>query len=273
MKAKILHISDTHEGAVLEHWSGLFDKRLLGILNSSVIRKRAYDPARIAPAVEYILAEKPDLVLFTGDATSCGQKSEFDKALQHFKPLLESSLPFVYVPGNHDAYVKTPDCRKALEEFTFAMNRGKRTLAEYPFVLEFPLFRLLVIHCARPVNAYLSCGIMDKNTTDFCERTVKKKDNRPLLCAGHFPLLHGSSFWNFRRRFYGSGSVAEMVKDHNIALSLCGHIHHPLQMLDEKGRGEIVAGSLTKKGIISKIIYSSENESFSLERIVLPETK
>ena len=269
MPVKILHFSDTHERATPEDPGAFFDKRLLGILNSSFIRKNHYDTKRIAPAVEYILAEKPDLVLFTGDATSCGQKGEFERALKDFTPLLESPLPFVYVPGNHDAYVNDPKCGKALKEFTFAMNRGKRTLADYPFVQEFEYFRLLVLHCARPVHAYLSCGVMTEETVRFVQNEAEKSDPRPLLCAGHFPLLHGSSFLNFRRRLYGSGKVRQLVLDHRIALSLCGHIHKPLQMLDERGQGEIVAGSLTKKNLLNKIIFSPEENTFSLERIIL----
>lgn len=268
MSVKILHFSDTHERATPEAPSAFFDKRLLGILNSSVIRRK-YDTRRIAPAIEYILAEKPDLVLFTGDATSCGQKGEFERALKDFMPLLESPLPFVYVPGNHDAYVSDKKCRKALEEFTFAMNRGKRTLADYPFVQEFEQFRLLVLHCARPVHAYLSCGVMTEETVRFVQNEAGKEDPRTLLCAGHFPLLHGNSFLNFRRRLYGSGKVRQLVLDHRIALSLCGHIHKPLQILDERGHGEIVAGSLTKHNRLSKIIFSPEENTFSLERITL----
>ena len=269
MKVRILHFSDTHKAAGLETGKALLDKRLLGILNSTVIRRKRYDQSRIAPAVEYILAEKPDLTLFTGDATSCGQRGEFLRALKDFKPILESSLPFVYIPGNHDAYVKDPECRKALEDFTFAMNREKRTLAEYPFVLEFKFFRLLVIHCARPVNAYLSCGIMDQETRDFIQAEVWKTDSRPLLCAGHFPILHGSSLWNFRRRLYGASEIREMLQDHRIALSLCGHIHKPGQILDAAGRGEIVSGSLTKTGLLNQITFSPEEKIFSLERITL----
>ena len=58
MSVKILHFSDTHERATPEDPGAFLDKRLLGILNSSFIRKNHYDTKRIAPAVEYILAEK-----------------------------------------------------------------------------------------------------------------------------------------------------------------------------------------------------------------------
>lgn len=59
MLCKLIHFSDTHEIATLEHWHACFDKRLIGFFNSNVIRKSRYDRALIAPAVEMMLAEKP----------------------------------------------------------------------------------------------------------------------------------------------------------------------------------------------------------------------
>ncbi|MBO4633311.1 MAG: hypothetical protein J5858_15450, partial [Lentisphaeria bacterium] len=73
MKARIIHFSDTHEPATLEHWHALFDKRLVGLVNSNLIRKKRYCRSFLPEAVEYILSHPPELVIFTGDATSCGQ--------------------------------------------------------------------------------------------------------------------------------------------------------------------------------------------------------
>ena len=83
-----------------------------------------------------MLAEKPDAILFTGDATSCGQPGEFARVLPLFEPLLKSSIPFIYTPGNHDAYVKDRACREALRQFCLAMTRGQYEPADYPYAAE-----------------------------------------------------------------------------------------------------------------------------------------
>ena len=269
MKARIIHFSDTHEPATLEHWHALFDKRLVGLVNSNLIRKKRYCRSFLPEAVEYILSHPPELVIFTGDATSCGQVGEFSRALKMFKPLLKSEIPFIYTPGNHDAYVKDRACQKALERFTLTMSRGQHPLSTYPFAVDFPLFRLLVIHCAKPFNPALSCGFMPPATREFLLSEAAKLDSRPLICAGHFPLLTGSSLMNARRRLYGAAGAAELLQDHVIDLSLCGHIHHPYELLDDSGRGEIVAGSLAKNGTLAEITYDSETDRFSLRRIRL----
>ena len=270
MKARIIHFSDTHEPASLEHWHALFDKRLVGLVNSNLIRRNRYDRSYLPLAVEYILKNPPDLAVFTGDATSCGQVGEFSRALRMFRPLLKSDIPFVYTPGNHDAYVSDRACRNALERFTLAMSRGKHPLSDFPFALDFPLFRLLAIDCAKPFNPALSCGYMPPETRRFLLNEAARLDGRPMICAGHFPLLTGASIMNARRRLYGASGAAELLQDRIIDLSLCGHIHRPYEVLDESGRGEIVAGSLSKYGQLAEITYDSDTDRFRLKRIRLP---
>ena len=269
MKARIIHFSDIHQPGTLEHWHALFDKRLIGLMNSNLIRRGKYDISCLPAAIEYILADPPDLVLFTGDATSCGQPGEFSRALRMFRPLLKSKIPFVYTPGNHDAYVTDRACRSALERFTLKMSRGEHPLASYPFTLDFPLFRLVVIDCARPFNPVLSCGYMDPATRQYLLKEAARLDSKPIICAGHFPLLTGSSLLNFRRRLYGASGAAELLEDRIIDLSLCGHIHRPYELLDDSGRGEIVAGSLSKTGQMAEITYDSDQDKFTVRRISL----
>ena len=270
MKARIIHFSDTHEPATLESWRALFDKRALGLLNSTLIRKNRYDRNFLPRAIDFILNDPPDLALFTGDAVSCGQPGEFGRALKLFQPLIDSGIPLIYIPGNHDTYVRDRSCRKALEDFTLAMSRGKYPLDSYPFAVDFPLFRVLAVHCARPVDPVMSCGLMTPETRRFLQEEAARKDHRPLICAGHFPILLHRGLLNFRRRLFGASEAAALLRSGKIDLSLCGHVHRPEMQLGERGRGEIIAGSLTKYGTFTEITYDSGTDDFSVQRIVLP---
>ncbi|OQA81899.1 MAG: Calcineurin-like phosphoesterase superfamily domain protein [Lentisphaerae bacterium ADurb.Bin242] len=266
---RIIHFSDTHEPATLEHWHALFDKRMAGVFNSSVMRRKRHDLQLLPRAVEYILETRPDCVVFTGDATSCGQPGEFSRALKFFKPLLKSDIPFLYVPGNHDAYVRDRACVSALKRFTLALSRGKYSVEDYPFALEFDAFRIIALHCARPFNPVLSCGYMEPETVRFLMREAARLKKKPLICAGHFPILGRFSFASARRRLYGAGGAAGLLRDRIIDLSLCGHVHKPYELLDASGRGEIVAGSLTRYGTLAEITYDTEADTFRLRRIHL----
>lgn len=267
MLCKLIHFSDTHEIATLEHWHACFDKRLIGFFNSNVIRKSRYDRALIAPAVEMMLAEKPDAILFTGDATSCGQPGEFARVLPLFEPLLKSSIPFIYTPGNHDAYVKDRACREALRQFCLAMTRGQYEPADYPYAAELEHFRIVALNCSHPTLPVSSCGYMQKKTREFLKREAERLKTKPLICAGHFPILEQMPIRRARHRLYGGAVAAEMIRDGVIDLSLCGHVHKPYEILNASGRGEISAGSLTKYGFYSRILYDTERDAFTLERV------
>lgn len=274
-KFTILHFSDTHEIARFEHYHMLMDKRLIGFVNNRLLRKtgHGFHDEVISRAMERILSEKPDLVLFTGDATSCGQKGEFATALKRFAPLLESDLPFLYIPGNHDSYVKDKACVRASRDFCSAMNRGKYTMDDFPFTLNFGRIRLAAIHCARPMPPLLSCGYMTAETSCFLQKEAEKDLPSPIVVAGHFPLLDPHPIPHALHLLYGARKVVRLLQQKKIALSLCGHVHKPYAILDEKGRGEIVAGSLTGSCCLTRITYSGENDLFSLERVPLFEKK
>ncbi len=88
-----------------------------------------------------------------------------------------------------------------------------------------------------------------------------------MICAGHFPILEWMPIRRARHRLYGGAVAAEMIRDGVIDLSLCGHVHKPYEILNASGRGEISAGSLTKYGFYSRILYDTERDVFTLERV------
>ncbi len=277
MKVKIIHFSDTHESMPMESRRGYFDKRLFGAMNSRLLRKRIHDQQLLDLAVRRILEEKPDVIVYTGDATSFGQPSEFAAARKRLEPILESSIPFLYTPGNHDSYVRDRICQEALRNFYCDLHRGKRQLSDHPaFLCEHAGLAFLSVHCARPTLPFSSCGHMPGAAVRFLESVVQErrleKDRRrtaPLLLCGHFPILEQRPFRRMRHRLYGAAKAAAMLRAGEIDLSLCGHVHAPYEVLDSSGRGEICAGSLTRYATFALIEYDSEQNSFSLSRISL----
>ena len=74
-------------------------------------------------AVDFILMDEPDVVICTGDITSTGQPSEFDQALEILGPLIEHPhIEFLYIPGNHDVYVRNQRCVEALQNAFSKIN-------------------------------------------------------------------------------------------------------------------------------------------------------
>ena len=255
MSTKFVLFSDIHEHAVFSP-RALLDKRLFGLINSTFCRHGAYRMERIAAAVRAILDSlRPGLVIFTGDAVSTSDPREFEAALNRLRPLVESGIPILYAPGNHDRYVRDRACREAFEQFRAELT--KHCPMTLPGVYETPELRFAVIDCARPFTPVLSCGEMTPETADFLEREAAKDDPRPLVCVGHFPLRGNDKLSSFRHRLIRYERAETLLNAGKIALSVAGHIHKPLQHLDARGYGELVVGSLTKKDILREITFDN----------------
>ena len=255
MSTKFVLFSDIHEHAVFSPCA-LLDKRVFGLMNSSFCRHGGYRMERIGAAVRTILDSlRPDLVIFTGDAVSTSDPREFGAALDRLRPLAESGIPILFSPGNHDRYVRDRACREAFEQFRAGLT--KHCPMELPGVYETPELRFAVIDCARPFNPVLSCGEMTPETADFLEAEAAKDDPRPLVCVGHFPL-HGNcrSLKSYRHSLLGGKRAETLLNERKIALSVAGHVHIPSRRLDDRGYGEIVAGSLTKFDILREITFA-----------------
>ena len=251
---KFVLFSDIHEHAVFSP-RALLDKRLFGLMNSTFCRHGSYRMERVAAAVSTILTVlHPDLVIFSGDAVSTSDPREFEAALDQLRPLIDSEIPILYSPGNHDRYVHDRACREAFERFRTELT--KHCPMSLPGLYETPDLRFAVIDCARPFNPVLSCGQMTPETETFLENEAAKDDPRPLVCVGHFPLRGNASLKSFRHRLIGWERAEALLNAGKIALSVAGHVHVPSQSLDARGYGEIVAGSLTKHDILREITFS-----------------
>ena len=246
MIRKLIHFSDTHEAAALENWRAFFDKRIVGFLNSRVIRKARYDRSRIAPAVAMMLAEKPDAIFFTGDAVSCGQPGEFARALPFFEPILNSRIPFFYTPGNHDAYVKDSACAEAFRNFTRTMTRGQAGPEDYPFAVDLEGFRVILLNCARPTALVSSCGFLPEKAKAFLKKEAERFKTKPVICAGHFPILERMPVRRFRHRLYGARGDFRRLPD-EIRLLLAHSLRY--------GKRHLHAGARPGRKRVKKVTF------------------
>ena len=248
---KIIHFSDIHISAPLGSAAALFDKRLIGYLNGAIFRRHAYKQERLEKAVPMILNEKPDVIVFTGDATTCSQPKEFEKALHLLQPLIKSGIPILYTPGNHDCYVKNQKCVDALREFRIALT-GAETA---PSKFETDECSFLIFHSAVPTSPVLSCGYFNQASLDFLKKECAEK-TKPLIALSHFPwVMVEKGIPGSRRKLYGAENARKFVESGEIDLVLCGHLHKPHDLVDSSGKGEVFAGSLTNKGIFRRITY------------------
>jgi len=268
---KIVAFSDSHACGKPSAWSSLFDKRSVGLFNYHYRRKHKHNSKWLHDIVEYILKTKPDVVICTGDITTSGEPSEFNETCDILKPLVNNSdFDFYYVPGNHDCYVKDPTCVDAVRKAFLYLNSGKYKFSDMPFSVSYKDIDFCFVCECLPVNLVLSIGKMTKATESYIDKWVKTDTSKPKILVGHYPLIEDHPVLRFRHSLWGyTKVVSQLLKEKKLSLSLCGHVHWPTAKIDDKGRGEIIIGSVTANACGALIEYDKMNDSFSYNKIDL----
>ncbi|MBR7107664.1 MAG: metallophosphoesterase [Lentisphaeria bacterium] len=265
---KIIHFSDPHGGGPAEDWMAYFDKRWVGVFNYRFRRRFRHDLSKLQTAVEYILDVKPDAAVCTGDLTSAGQPGEFARVIEILKPLRNSKIPFIYTPGNHDCYVTRPQCVKAVKDAVEYLSHGVYTFEGMPLKLEVGEVDFLVVNTSAPSNLLCSWGFLTAENRDFIVKNCAEDNHeRPRILVTHYPMIEEHPVLRVRHRLFGQKEVLKLMKNKQLDLVLCGHVHKPSLRVDEQGRGECISGSVTRNGTMMEIEYEKAARKFSFRTI------
>ncbi len=264
---KLIHFSDPHAGGPAEDWMAYLDKRWVGVFNYRYRRRFKHDLSLLEKAVAYTLANPPDVVVCTGDLTSTGQPGEFKQSLDIMRPLVESGIPLLYVPGNHDCYVKRRKCLDAVKDAVHFLCDYE--LSDLPLVRNIGGVDFILVHESRPTNLISSCGYLTRATSKFVADYCSKPKTCPRIIVGHYPLIEEQPLWRIRHRLWGQRKVVKLLHDKVIDVSLCGHIHCPFAKVDGDGRGEYSAGSVTRNGTMAELEYVADRDVFERRQVDL----
>ncbi|MCP3968025.1 MAG: metallophosphoesterase [Lentisphaerae bacterium] len=266
---KIIHFSDPHAGGSAEDWMAYVDKRWVGVFNYRFRRRFRHDLTKLELAVNYILDTKPDIAICTGDLTSTGQPGEFEKVRPILQPLRDSKVPVLYVPGNHDYYVRRPKCVNAMKGMIKWLTNDNYGFDDMPLKRTYGDVDFYLINCSWPSNLLCSWGFLKPDSVKFLQENCPAEKKRPRILVNHYPIIEDHPITRMRHRLFGQGEVVKMLEDGRLDISLVGHVHNPYSKLDSRGRGENCAGSVTRNGTISEIEYSANEDIFNFSKIDL----
>ncbi|MEA2012403.1 MAG: metallophosphoesterase [Verrucomicrobiota bacterium] len=251
---RIIHFSDTHLTDKISDFSGYFDKRLIGYANFILTRHGKFPVERLQNAIYEIVSLNPEIVVCTGDIVSLSEPAEFDKFIEICSPLLENeNIHFLYVPGNHDAYVKrtAPYLQKAFR----VLNQNKFKMSDMPVIKKIRNLSFFLANESIPTNIFLSCGYLNSKIKEKFQDWIfsNREPNEKRILVGHYPcFMSNGKPLSWRRSLKGYSIVADALKDNQLDLLLCGHIHQPY--INQYGKTmEICSGSLTMNGVFNII--------------------
>lgn len=267
---RIVHFSDPHGGGPAEDWMAYFDKRWVGVFNYHFRRKFQHDLSKLHRAVEYILDTRPDVAVCTGDLTSAGQPGEFARVLEILRPLQNSGVPLLYTPGNHDCYVRRPRCVAAVKNAVSTLSGGSWDFEDMPLKRSVGGVDFLVVNTSAPSNLLCSWGFLTRNSSDFVVANCPAAEVRaPRIMITHYPMYDDHPVLRMRHRLFGQKPIIELLKKGDLDLVLCGHVHKFGLRVDENGRGECCAGSVTRNGTMVEIECNGAARSFKYKQITL----
>lgn len=219
--ALLAHLSDIHlaplpQPAIAE----LISKRGLGYLNWLRKRRDIHRPDVLAGVVADLKAQQPDQIAVTGDLVNLSLTSEFAPA-RAWLEALGDPRGTTFVPGNHDAYVRSVATR-AIEDWADYM-RGDAG-ESFPFVRRRGRVALVGLSTSLPTLPLAATGRLGKEQLSKLGGvldSLKREELFRVILIHHPPIPGVNRF----RRLHDAPALREVLRKHGAELVLHGHLH------------------------------------------------
>jgi hypothetical protein len=185
--------------------------------------KKTYNRREILTILDQVTGERPDVIIFAGDATINGTGAEIDDAGRYFRAAF-GELPVVGVPGNHDFW-------------SFNHNEG-RSLFGLPLDQEmYPIATLIrpklaVVAICTPSppfnllnNAIGDIGIAQLHRLDDMLANLDMEKCRCVIVL-HHPFRHHDDAGDRLLRLRDADALETVLARHpSVAFAVAGHLH------------------------------------------------
>ncbi|GEM_PF-2426484 len=256
---RILHCSDLHF-ACPRRIGQLRGKRWAGWLNWMLNRRYAHHHGRWTAFVQAAAADPPDAVVVTGDLAQMGSVPELEAPLLGMEALARSGARVLYVPGNHDRYIRDPEADARVDSL-MAEFGGGQVLGPGVHRVRVKGVEFVLLDQAEPRGLLSAGGRMAPEQWRALERfaAAAPRPGAPggpavRVVAGHFPLCGP---WGVRlpakRCLEDAGQLRTHLRALRARLYLCGHLHSAYAVDLGFGCELLCAGSLTSHGTFHEI--------------------
>ncbi len=218
---KVVHLTDLHVQTA-PRAREFTAKRLIGTANLYLLGRRTKFSRQVQQAaVRATVAEKPDVVVITGDLTAQALDAEFSEARELLDPILRDT-PAVLIPGNHDTYVREPTPGDRMRDvFGPWMGDGM------PWLHRFDDVSFLTLETCRAHP--LSSGVTPPEQLPRASALLEQaRDSFTFLCI-HYPLRdrRGEPYGPSTRALSNADEVeAWLASTDGVQAVLHGHEHH-----------------------------------------------
>ncbi|MDD5559398.1 metallophosphoesterase [Candidatus Methylomirabilis sp.] len=244
---RVAHLSDLHLSSLIDvKIRDLLNKRALGYLSWRLRRRREHAPEVLAALLHDLKGLTLDHVVITGDLTHIGLPDEFRQARQWLETL-GSSNDVTVIPGNHDAYVRTPwaDTFALWTPYMASDQRLQIGKQQTPGRSFFPSVRvrghtaLIGVTSAHPSAPFFATGSLGaaqiNRLGDILDLTRRQGLFRILLIH-HLPM---AAMVAWRKRLTDGATLRALLARHGVEMVLYGHTHRSAVLYLPEVRGNI----------------------------------
>ena len=192
------------------------------LLHMSDLHFGAHDPVLVEAVERRADAEKPDLIVISGDFTQRARTEQFEEACRFLARLRDAGHEVIAVPGNHDIPLYD-----VLRRFLSPLTRYKRYIDDTlcPFI-ETGGAAVLGINTARSLT--FKNGHVSHEQMRFIRDTFARTSNsQPRILVTHHPLFalpvgDGPELGHIME---DQESALDAIADAGVDLLLAGHNH------------------------------------------------
>ena len=224
LRDRILHITDLHFWRISWSPRHLAVKRLLGMLNLHLRRRRIFDLSGRGQMAETLAREGTPTILAGGDFSTTSMDEEFRQACAFLKTLESMDIKVYAIPGNHDVYTFTAARRRSFEHYLGAFMPGGKLPARVVLPGGTPV---VFVPGVKP-NVLSSRGNLLPEDIAEAVRLVAESPPGPVLVVGHYPLLHRTETYaqrSMHRLGHAQLLRAALGETGRTVLCLAGHVH------------------------------------------------
>jgi 3',5'-cyclic AMP phosphodiesterase CpdA len=217
----LAHISDIHLAPLpAPRLAELISKRGLGYLNWLRRRRAIHRADVLAAVVADLKAQNPDHVAVTGDLVNLSLSGEFAPA-QAWLRQLGAPADTTFVPGNHDAYVRSAAGFSTRDWGDYMCGDGGET---FPFVRRRGMAALIGLSTALPTLPLAATGRLGDAQLARLGEALAALGREGLfrVVLLHHPPTAGV---NYFRRLTDAPALREVLRKHGAELVLHGHLH------------------------------------------------
>ncbi|MGE3247271.1 MAG: metallophosphoesterase [Beijerinckiaceae bacterium] len=261
----LAHLSDAHIGPLPKpRLYEIMNKRFTGYMNWQR-RAQIHSMPMLGLIVDDILGANPDHIAMTGDILNLGLPGEFPYARTWLETLGDPS-DVSFVPGNHDAYVRSSLLHIGETFAQWCANDGDSRMT-FPYLRVREKVALIGLSSAIPTGPFLASGKVGSQQMQNFGRMLEETGRQGLcrVVMIHHPPWRGAT--NPGRGLRDARAFENMIAAHGAELVLHGHNHRRMvKLLDGPDSQTPVVGVASASAVPGSPRHLAEYHLYEIEQ-------